>query len=79
MMGPDYTHWHGMYEVSKHFYMKFLPAVVEVAEATSPELGEKYRRRIDALMAEEEHAWKAGLDAREAEEIRQSYKKRYGG
>ena len=27
MMGPDYTHWHGMYEVSKHFYMKFLPAV----------------------------------------------------
>ena len=25
MMGPDYTHWHGMYEVSKHYYLEFLP------------------------------------------------------
>ncbi|MFH1807120.1 MAG: multiheme c-type cytochrome [Pseudomonadota bacterium] len=26
MMGPDYTWWHGMYEVAKHFYFEFLPA-----------------------------------------------------
>ena len=25
MMGPDYTWWHGMYEVAKHFYFKLLP------------------------------------------------------
>ena len=25
MMGPDYTHWHGLFEVSQHFYEKFLP------------------------------------------------------
>ena len=31
MMGPDYTHWHGMYEVSKHYYLKFLPEVVKAA------------------------------------------------
>ena len=36
MMGPDYTHWHGMYEVGKHFYTKFLPAVVETAAAEEP-------------------------------------------
>ena len=42
MMGPDYTHWHGMYEVAKHFYTKFLPAVVETAAAKSPELRKKY-------------------------------------
>jgi hydroxylamine dehydrogenase len=29
MMGPDYTWWHGMYEVSKHFYFDFIPAVRE--------------------------------------------------
>ena len=23
MMGPDYTHWHGMYEVAKHWYLLF--------------------------------------------------------
>jgi predicted CxxxxCH...CXXCH cytochrome family protein len=78
MMGPDYTHWHGMYEVSKHFYMKFLPAVIEVAEGASAELGEKYRRKVDAMMAEEEHVWKHGLDAKEAEELRRSYEERYG-
>ena len=22
MMGPDYTHWHGTYEVAKHFYSR---------------------------------------------------------
>jgi len=26
MMGPDYTWWHGLYEVSQHFYFKFIPA-----------------------------------------------------
>ena len=25
MMGPDYTWWHGFYEVAKHFYFDFLP------------------------------------------------------
>ncbi len=25
MMGPDYTWWHGIYEVIKHFYFKFIP------------------------------------------------------
>ncbi|MBN1355786.1 hypothetical protein JXA40_05890 [bacterium] len=26
MMGPDYTWWHGFYDVAQHFYFKFLPA-----------------------------------------------------
>lgn len=25
MMGPDYTWWHGMYEVARHFYFKLIP------------------------------------------------------
>ena len=25
MMGPDYTWWHGFYEVAQHFYFKLLP------------------------------------------------------
>ncbi|MBN2425984.1 MAG: hypothetical protein JXB44_13230 [Calditrichaceae bacterium] len=25
MMGPDYTWWHGIYEVVQHFYFKFIP------------------------------------------------------
>lgn len=25
MMGPDYTWWHGFYDVAQHFYLKFVP------------------------------------------------------
>ncbi len=77
MMGPDYTHWHGMYEVSKHYYNKFFPAVIEAAESKSHELGEKYRKRIDELMTHEEHRWKKGLNPEEAQALQKMYKERY--
>ncbi len=77
MMGPDYTHWHGMYEVSKHYYTEFLPAVVEAAATKSPELEEKYGRRIAELLTQEEHRWMKGLDPKEAEALRKAYQERY--
>jgi hypothetical protein len=30
MMGPDYTHWHGTYEVAKRFYAEFVPELEEL-------------------------------------------------
>ena len=77
MMGPDYTHWHGMYEVAKHYYTEFLPAAVEAAAGKSPALGEKYRARVAALLTREEHAWMKGLDPEEAEALRAMYRDRY--
>ncbi|MCK5718577.1 MAG: cytochrome C552 [Thiomargarita sp.] len=32
MMGPDWTQWHGNYEVGKHFYSKYLPEIEELIE-----------------------------------------------
>ncbi len=29
MMAPDYTWWHGFYDVAQNFYFKFLPAALE--------------------------------------------------
>jgi nitrate/TMAO reductase-like tetraheme cytochrome c subunit len=77
MMGPDYTHWHGMYEVSKHYYTEFLPAVIEAAEGKSHELGEKYRGIIEEMMTQPEHAWQQGLSPEEAERLRKAYAERY--
>ncbi len=77
MMGPDYTHWHGMYEVGKHYYTEFLPAVIEAAESKNHELGEKYRQKISALMTQEEHTWLKGLSPDEAEKLRKTYEERY--
>jgi len=78
MMGPDYTHWHGMYEVAKHYYTEFLPAVIEAAEAKSPDLGKKYRNRVSEILSRKENAWLKGLSPEEAEKIREMYKERYG-
>ena len=77
MMGPDYTHWHGMYEVGKHFYTKFLPAVVEAAAAKGPAVKAKYEKRVQELLAREEHLWLRGLKTEEAEALRKEYRGRY--
>lgn len=78
MMGPDYTHWHGMYEVSKHFYSKFLPAVVSAAKLKSPALEKKWKARVAAVLARDEHVWQKGLSAKEAEALRKYSQDRYG-
>ncbi len=51
MMGPDYTWWHGMYEVAKHFYFKFIP---QARQLDDPEIN-KY---LDDLPANDPmHQW----------------------
>ncbi|MBI5625109.1 MAG: cytochrome C552 [Elusimicrobia bacterium] len=77
MMGPDYTHWHGMYEVSKHFYEEFLPAVVEAAALKGPAMEMKWKARTETLLAKDEHLWKKGLSPKEAEALKKSYQERY--
>lgn len=50
MMGPDYTWWHGIYEVGHHFYFSFLP----LAEGYhDPEI----QAMIDALKTQDMHNW----------------------
>ena len=77
MMGPDYTHWHGMYEVSKHYYTKFLPEVIQAAATKGPAMKEKYQQAVARILTQEEHIWLKGLSPKEAEELRKMYKSRY--
>jgi hypothetical protein len=67
MMGPDYTQWHGFYEVAKHFYIKFLPK----AEKLLPGVTEE-------VLSRAEHKWKQGLSPEEKKKILEFYKERYG-
>ncbi len=76
MMGPDYTHWHGMYEVAKHFYTKFVPEVIELAERKGR--GPEWRAKIGALLARDEHVWLEGLTPEEARALGETYRMRYG-
>lgn len=67
MMGPDYTQWHGFFEVADRFYNEFLPEVKHL----SPELAAN-------LEGQEYHKWKKGLSAEQIQGVVDFYKSRYG-
>jgi hypothetical protein len=72
MMGPDFTHWHGSYEVAKHFYVKFLPKVRHLAEKKNDT---ELLGMIDEIMKRPEHGWFDGMDPEEIRKILEAYKK----
>ena len=89
MMAPDYTHWHGLYEVAKHWYTKFIPELKEVAEVNLAAADEakvaaahELEAAIAELLARPEHAWFEGKLSPEEREARrraqEEFKKRYG-
>ncbi|UCE89113.1 MAG: cytochrome C552, partial [Pseudomonadota bacterium] len=74
MSGPDYTWWHGMYEVAKHTYFKFIPDLKKAAgEQEAARLLEKHFKPIDG------HDWFfSGMSKDAIEKVRQGYEDRYG-
>ena len=80
MQAPDYTHWHGMYEVSRHFYNKFLPAVMKLAKDGN--MKKKYKALISELLNKPEHVWyKTGGNPNNADffkQMEEENKARYG-
>jgi hypothetical protein len=89
MMAPDYTHWHGLYEVAKHWYSKMIPELREIAEhnmnSDDPKKAEgaqKLTAAIDELLTRPEHSWYTGnLPAEEMEKrkkAQEDFKARYG-
>ncbi len=61
MMAPDYTHWHGMYEVADRFYMQFIPQARELVnharEAGKTAEAAAVAKVIDDILARPEHQW----------------------
>jgi len=64
MMGPDYTHWHGTYEVAKAFYTEYIPELRELAErnlhAKDPKraaAAAELEKRIEAVLNSKDHRW----------------------
>ena len=64
MMGPDYTHWHGTYEIAKHFYTEFIPELEELVERNydsnvpeKKEAAESLEKLLEETLAHENHRW----------------------
>ncbi len=82
MMAPDYTHWHGMYEVAERFYMEMIPAARElIAEGRSHGKGAgaaQAAQVVDGILARPEHAWFEEGAAEQMARIRAAMEERYG-
>jgi hypothetical protein len=82
MMAPDYTHWHGMFEVAEEWYTKFIPGVREViakakAGGKTAEAAE-CEALVNEIMSRPEHAWFVKGNEAQAAEIRRAMEQRYG-
>ena len=64
MMAPDYTQWHGMFEVAERFYQELIPQAREISSHAAAE-GKTSEARaveavIDEILARPEHLWASG-------------------
>lgn len=64
MMAPDYTHWHGMFEVAERFYQHLIPQARELVaharEAGKGAAADAVQRVIDDILRRPEHQWLEG-------------------
>ena len=82
MMAPDYTHWHGMFEVGERFYMELIPQAREMAQhaitAGHGGQGRAVNAVIDEILARPEHIWFEEGAEGQAARIREEMARRYG-
>lgn len=88
MMAPDYSHWHGMYEVAKKFYTEYVPQLQELIEhnIANPDAGKaaaaaELKSRLDAVLNSDDHKWYLGkmdpVEAAQRQKAIDDFKKRY--
>lgn len=87
MFAPDYTQWHGFFEVADNFYQKFLPLVWEAVERGQAAGGDKaaaateVEQMIHDVFQMDGHKWFEGNESeaikrarqKAAEEFRERY------
>lgn len=67
MMAPDYTQWHGFFEVADRFYNELLPEAERLLPGST-----------DFIRAQDQHKWIKGISKEEREKMQKFYEERYG-
>jgi len=84
MMGPDWTHWHGTYDLAKHFYIKYVPELEKLIDKNlnkKPKEAKALRDLLDDILNSDNHKWFLGkMDPEEAaarKKAAEEFKARY--
>ena len=79
MMAPDWTHWHGLFEVAYNFYFKLLPEADKlVEEKGSRSVKRQWKEFKKKLFANPYHKWFHEFSKEELRKIAKFYAERYG-
>jgi hypothetical protein len=88
MMGPDYTHWHGTYEIARNFYTEYIEEIEHLirkgkdsTDAEQVAAAERLEHKLREILESSDHRWYLNkMDPREKERRDQrmkEFKKRY--
>jgi len=84
MQGPDYTQWHGNYELAKHWNSYYIPEVREVIEmgkhSNNPDantLAVDLEKMLEGILNNEDHRWSIGKEDPKAKAERQKRQKEF--
>jgi hydroxylamine dehydrogenase len=88
MMAPDYTHWHGTYDLAKNFYSEYIPEIEEVIErgkhSSDPKdqaAAKNLQKVLDEVLSSDNHKWSQGKMSTEEKVMRKKrakeFKERY--
>jgi hypothetical protein len=74
MMAPDYTHWHGTYEVAKKWYKEYVPqlealvgANINSEDPARKQAAQALQAKLDEVLSSDNHKWSVGkMDPEEA-------------
>ncbi len=82
MMAPDYTHWHGMFEVAERFYMELIPQARELIshgrDHGQAAAAARVETVVNGILARPEHTWFEEGAAEQMAAIRAAMEERYG-
>jgi hypothetical protein len=85
MMAPDYTHWHGTYDLAKHFYTKYVPELEKLIKE-GEKAGKKAEAKalkvaLDKVLNSKNHMWYLNKMTEKQKAIRKAatedFKKKY--
>jgi hydroxylamine dehydrogenase len=84
MQAPDYTHWHGTYELARNWNSRFIPELREIIHRyadTAPEEVAALDQLLEEVLSSENHRWSINEEdpaVKEAREKRQEeFRSRY--
>ncbi len=81
MMAPDYTQWHGNYEVAERWYMEMVPEIKEIIEhgkKTGNAAGAKVAEAaLNEILESEMHRWFLGKMSQEEKDARAEANKKF--